>query len=84
MAEMSIRESREEIGIEKVHINVIGKLTPLEIPVSGYKVFPFVGYIDHEPEFIRDPTEVEYIIKATISDLVDPLIFKKKTTAPNT
>ena len=74
----ALRETQEEIGIDKTNIDVIGKLTPLDIPVSGFKVFPFVGFTGQVPEFEPDPTEVEYIIYVSISDLIDPLIIKKK------
>ena len=39
----AIRETYEELGIKPQGINIIGQLTPLHIPISGFNVFPFVG-----------------------------------------
>lgn len=63
----ALREAREEVGLASV--NVIGALTPLFIPVSGFKVLPVVGYISTRPDFILQPEEVEYTITPAIPEL---------------
>ena len=65
----AIRETNEEIG---VLVKIIGSLTALYIPVSNYKVFPFVGYYKERPLFILDKNEVDYIIEVKIKNLLDP------------
>ena len=42
----AIRETYEELGIKPHGINIIGPLTPLHIPISGFNVFPFIGWIE--------------------------------------
>ncbi len=71
LIETAIRESDEEIGIKIRKQDLLGKLTPLYIPVSGYKVQPFVFSlsIENKLEFILDHHEVEYAFLYTIQDL---------------
>ncbi len=74
----AIRETFEEVGVPIENINILDKLTPLYIPVSNYKVNPFVGYSTQKLEFIPDHSEVAYVIKVTIKDLVEAKIQTKK------
>lgn len=74
----ALREAREEIGILHSEVEILGRLTPLAIPVSGFEVSPFVGFVKQRPDFLCDTTEVEYIIESEIRVLIDPLIRKKK------
>jgi 8-oxo-dGTP pyrophosphatase MutT (NUDIX family) len=39
----ALRETEEEIGINKNDIDVIGSLSPIYIPPSNFLVYPFVG-----------------------------------------
>jgi 8-oxo-dGTP pyrophosphatase MutT (NUDIX family) len=78
LEETALRETEEEFGIHKNSIAVLGKLTPLFIPVSRYEVHPFIGYIHQQPEFKPDPKEVEYLIETDIFTLLDPTIQKSK------
>jgi len=65
----AIRETFEEIGI-KIHKNqIIGQLTPIFIPVSNFKVTPFIAYLDYKPEYLLSENEVDKIITAEIHDL---------------
>jgi 8-oxo-dGTP pyrophosphatase MutT (NUDIX family) len=66
----AIRETREEVGV-KGEIEILGSLTPLHIPVSNYMVSPFVGWMEAPPLFHPDPVEVQYIIEAPLSGLLD-------------
>ncbi len=72
------RETTEETGIDGAGIIVLGKLTPLEVPVSHFLVHPYVGYIDHFPEFVPDPAEVSFMITVPLRDLMDPSIILKE------
>lgn len=71
LEETALRETREELGI-RGKIEVLGALTPLHIPVSNYQVHPFVGWMGQVPGFRPDPSEVQYVIEATLSLLQDP------------
>lgn len=71
LAATALRETREELGIA-TSLEILGRLTPLHIPVSNYRVTPFVCLLEHRPEYRPDPTEVQYVIEAPMSRLLDP------------
>lgn len=71
LEETALRETREELGIS-ARIEILGALTPLHIPVSNYMVYPFLAWMDVRPVFRPDPTEVQYVIEATLPELMDP------------
>ena len=74
----ALRETEEEIGIPSQNIQVLGQLSPIYVFVSNFLVRPTVGYIDYQPEFILQDSEVDYIITTSISHLLDPTSRKRK------
>lgn len=72
LQDAAIRETREELGINS-KMEVLGKLTPLYIPVSNFMVYPFVGWLYEAPAFDPDPSEVQYVVEASLEDLLDPM-----------
>lgn len=71
----ALRECREEIGIEGAE--VLGQLTQLHIPVSGFMVQPFLGvYRPPAPEFIGQEREVKKLINLEVAHLLSPGIVK--------
>jgi len=67
-----LRETQEELGIDTRSISMIGKLTPLFISVSNYRVFPFVGYTRETPRYQPDPVEINYLIEVRLDTLLNP------------
>ena len=74
--ETAIRETHEEIGVPGKDIKVIGELTPLFVPVTGYMIHPFVGYINYIPKLVPHPGEVNNDFSITLNDLLDPTNIK--------
>ena len=77
----AIREFFEETGSD-ITPNVIGKLTPVYIPVSKFMVQPFVAYVNQKPNFMASAHEVNELIEWQISDLLNPGIIKETTIEP--
>lgn len=50
----AIRETQEEIGVQLHSENLLGKLTNVYIPVSGFLVYPFVFYLEEQPCFTNN------------------------------
>jgi 8-oxo-dGTP pyrophosphatase MutT (NUDIX family) len=75
----ALREANEETGIDISSVTIIGKLTPLHIPVSNVNVHAFVGVTDSRPDFIHDPAEVQYLIEESLDELLNEV--NKKTRA---
>lgn len=68
----AIREAHEEVGICPEWLSVLGTLTPLPIPVSGYTATPVVAVCDRSPEFRRQPSEVQAVLVTSLRELADP------------
>lgn len=74
----AVREATEEIGVDPVTVELLGRLTPLHIPVSGYLLHPIVGSTAMRPVFQRAEWEVARIIEAPVSMLSDPAMVKRE------
>ena len=74
----ALREATEEIGVDPSTVELLGRLTPLHIPVSGFLLHPIVGYTSMRPAFQRAEWEVARIIEAPVSLLADPGIVKRE------
>lgn len=71
MEATALRETEEETGVAAGSIQILGRLTPLLIPVSNFCVYPFVGWLNHTPDFQPDRSEVQYLICPPIAQLLD-------------
>src|SRR5262245_48445884 len=65
----ALREAQEEIGVDPRSVELLGRLTPLHIPVSGYILHPVVGFTSMRPAFQRAEWEVARIIEAPVTVL---------------
>ena len=77
----ALREFFEETGADATP-TVIGKLTPVYIPVSKFMVQPFVSYVNQKPNFAASAYEVNELIEWEISQLLNPDIIKETTIEP--
>ena len=86
----AIRETNEEIGVDKDVIKIIGSLTPFYIPVSNFHIFPYVGWTEEKPHTKVQDTEVKRVFSVSINDLVlernlktrEDFFSKKSVTVP--
>ena len=74
----ALREAQEEIGVDPGTVEILGRLTPLHIPVSGYLLHPIVGFTSMRPAFQRAEWEVARIIEAPVALLFDPATLKRE------
>ncbi len=70
LSETALRETEEEIGVNRNSISLLGSLTPLYIPVSNYMMHPFVGAVNSPPQFNLEPSEVDGIVEVGLYDFV--------------
>lgn len=68
----ALREAEEETGVPPTLVELLGPLTPLHIPVSGYLLHPFVGLARRRLVLQPRVGEVARIIEAPIAALIDP------------
>lgn len=72
MEQAAMREAREEIGLEPGAVRTLGALTPLDIPVSGFRLHPVVASVDRRPELSAAHGEVARILEVPVDTLLDP------------
>jgi 8-oxo-dGTP pyrophosphatase MutT (NUDIX family) len=56
-AETAVRETSEEIGIDKHYIRVIREMSPIYIPPSNFYVYPYISYTKKNPLFVLQQSE---------------------------
>lgn len=72
LAETALREANEEMGIRPEDLDILGSLTPLYIPVSGFLVHPLLAHSPRRPDFQLDRNEVDRLIEVSLLDLRHP------------
>ncbi|MEW6320858.1 MAG: CoA pyrophosphatase [Acidobacteriota bacterium] len=75
----ALREAAEEVGIAPASVRVLGRLTPLHIPVSRYLLHPIVGLADARPAFSAAEWEVARILEVPVAHLADPAVVRRET-----
>ncbi len=68
----AIREAHEEIALATDDVVPLGALTPLDIPVSGFRLHPIVATTRHRPSFRAADGEVAAILEIDLDELVNP------------
>ncbi len=68
----ALREGWEELAIPPEQVEVIGALSPLYIPPSGFCVYPTVALARTRPAFVANPQEVAEVIEAPLALLLAP------------
>jgi len=68
----ALREALEETAIPAHLPRVLGRLTPLWVPATGFTIHPVVAVADTRPEFVANPREVRRIIEWPLTRLMDP------------
>ncbi len=71
LANTSLREAFEEVGIIPENVEIIGKMTPLPVPVSKYLISPFIGVTRQEPKWNINKQEVDELIILKFRDLIE-------------
>ena len=71
LSSTAIRETQEEIGIYADDVDIIGALSPLFVPVTGFIINPFVGIINANFEPQPAPEEVETVITVHVNELLN-------------
>ena len=78
-AHAALREAHEEIALDTGLVRIIGALTPIDIPVSSFRLHPIVGLSDERPAFMPADGEVARILDVALDDLTAPGCVAKTT-----
>jgi 8-oxo-dGTP pyrophosphatase MutT (NUDIX family) len=68
----ALREAHEEVALAPDQVRVLGRLTPLDIPVSGFRLHPIVAVAAARAALTPSDDEVARILEVDIDELVDP------------
>lgn len=66
----ALREAHEEIGVVSTDVEVLGRLTPIPVVVSGHLLQPVVGVSLQRPAFRVATDEVERLIELPLTRLL--------------
>lgn len=72
LIDAALREAHEEVGIEPRLVCILGRLTPIHIPVSNFVLHPIVGMAHERPPMRAADNEVARILEPPITALADP------------
>jgi 8-oxo-dGTP pyrophosphatase MutT (NUDIX family) len=67
----ALREANEEVALAPDDITVLGALTPIDIPVSGFRLHPIVAARRKYPAMAPADGEVARILEVPVADLTD-------------
>ena len=64
----ALREAIEEVGLDEAQagLHLIGRLDPVEVRVSGFRLLPILALADREPRLAADPYEVAEILRLSV------------------
>jgi 8-oxo-dGTP pyrophosphatase MutT (NUDIX family) len=71
----ALREAHEEVALPLAQVRVLGALTPLDIPVSGFRIHPIVAVTASRPPLTPADGEVARILEVGVDQLLDPAHF---------
>lgn len=74
----ALRETEEEIGLARRHVEVIG-LLPEYFTGTGYRVTPVAGLIRPPFDVVPDPREVAEIFEVPLAFLMDGMNHQRRT-----
>ena len=67
----AVREACEEIGVCAEDLQLLGDLTPLYIPPSGFRIYPHVAWLPRRPDFVLQPGEVAELLEPPVTHFLD-------------
>lgn len=69
-AETAVRETHEEMGIDKHYVRIIREISPIYIPPSNFYVHSFVSYTKKNPQFFLQEAEAVELIEFPVTSLL--------------
>ncbi|MBT7944022.1 MAG: CoA pyrophosphatase [Alphaproteobacteria bacterium] len=69
--ETALRETEEETGLHRKHVELVGKLDDYETG-TGFRITPIVGIVTPPFDLVPDPHEVAEVFEVPLAFLLDP------------
>ena len=80
LEQTALRETKEEIGGLTETIELLGKLSTIYVPFSGFNIYPYVGWTKEIPKLKICTEEVEKTISVPVTELINRNNQKVKNT----
>ena len=71
IVDAALREASEEVGLDRGAVSILGELSTLYIPVSGFALHPVIGVSATRQDLVAADGEVGRILEVPVSTLVD-------------
>jgi 8-oxo-dGTP pyrophosphatase MutT (NUDIX family) len=75
----ALREAYEEVALPPAIVRLLGPLTPVDIPVSGFRLHPIVAFTEEHPLLLAADGEVARLLEIPVADLLDPAALTWRT-----
>jgi len=72
LIDTALRETMEEVGLQRDSLQVLGTLAPVYISPSDFMVHPFVAWHDGKPLLRKNKDEVAEILETPLGLFLDP------------
>ena len=77
LSHTAVRETHEELGVDPAQIEILGSLDETWTP-SGYRMTPFVGWLEGPPIWTPDPREVAEVLCPSVELFMEPNCFRQE------
>ena len=74
----ALREAEEEVGVRPQEVEVLGRLSELEMPHTGFVLHPLVGLAERRPDLRPCEDEVARVLEVPLSALADPACVRRE------
>jgi len=72
LLETALRETMEEVGLQRDALQVLGALAPIYISPSDFMVHPFVAWHEGQPALRMEKSEIAEILETPLGLFLDP------------
>jgi 8-oxo-dGTP pyrophosphatase MutT (NUDIX family) len=79
----ALREAREEMGIKRKDVRILGELDDICTATTDFCISPFVALIPYPYPFKVNPLEIEEVIEVPLSILYDKRRFRQEARERN-
>jgi 8-oxo-dGTP pyrophosphatase MutT (NUDIX family) len=77
----ALREAKEEIGLASETVRILARLTPVDVPVSGFRLHPVVAVSGARPSLQPSAVEVARILEVPLDELMAPGAVRRQVIA---